>query len=152
MNRFSARGYLIRPVRLSRDEADALLDEAERDGKAVALVAEAERREGVTDERVTVTYKGGAYEVHRPGFSHGMHYNYMDDLHPVDCERCGCKHWRDNGRSSVLVGDPPSTCQCGHPTSRHRFRRVRQTLEICKAPEIWYPEAERILNALAGPS
>ncbi len=150
MTRFSARGYLIRSMRFSRDQADALLDQAERDGKAVALVAEAERREGVTDERATVTCKDGTYEVHRPGFSHGMHYNYLDDIHPVECTKCYCRHHRDDGRSHVLRGDPPSACRCGHLTVHHRWRVIRDVADVCKAPETWFTEDMRVFNALAG--
>jgi hypothetical protein len=152
MDRFSAKGYLIRSVGLSRDEADALLDEAERDGKAVALVPEAERREGVTDERATVTCKDGTYEVRRPGFCHGMHYNYLDDIHPVECTKCYCRHHRDDGRSHVLQGDPPFACRCGHLTVHHRWHVIRDVTDVCKAPETWFTEDMRTFNALAGES
>ena len=136
MNRFSAERYLLGPVRFRRDLVTALLDEAERTGKA-------------EHERATVTCQGEAYEVHRPGFAHGFSsYNYLDDLHPVDCEECYCKHYRHDGRSNVLQGDPPSTCRCGHYAMHHRFRRVRETLDICKAPDTWYTEDMRTFNAL----
>ena len=140
MTRFSAERYLILSVRFSREQANALLDEAEREGNA-------------EHERATVTCKNGAYEVHRPGFAHGFaSYNYLDDLHPVECEQCYCRHYRHDGRSNVLVGDPPSTCRCGHRSMRHRFREVRETLDICKAPETWFTEDMRVFNTLAGES
>lgn len=152
MRRYSAERYLLLSVRLPRDQVAELLDEAERAGKAEALWEEGRRYPGVTDVRATVIYdasKGEAWEVHRPGFSHGMHYNYLDDLHPVECTECYCRHHRHNGRSSVLRGDPPSACQCGHLTARHRFREVRETMDICKAPETWFTEDMRTFNALA---
>jgi hypothetical protein len=125
MTRDSARRYLLMSVRFSRDRVTELLEQAERDGNA-------------EDERATVTCKHGVYEVHRPGFVHSMGtYNYLDDLHPVDCTQCDCRHYRHDGRSNVLIGDPPATCRCGHLCCRHVFREVRKTLEICKAPETW---------------
>ena len=117
VNRFSAAGYLRRSVQLARELVTALLDEAERTGEAIALWGEDKRRPGVTDVRATVTYDGTerGYEVHRPGCAHGSaRYNYLDDLHPVDCTECYCAHYRHNGRSGILIGDAPSTCQCGH--------------------------------------
>lgn len=139
MTRSSARRYLIMSVRLGRDQVTALLDEAERTGHAAALVDEADRKPGLTDVRAEVTFAGGAYEVSRPGFSHGIFYNYLDDLHPVECtlDGCQCRHYRHNGRSSVLVGDPPETCRCTHPSFRHRFRTVRESIEECRQPANW---------------
>lgn len=130
--------YLTGSARFSGEQATALLDAAERDGNAA-------------HERATVTFNGEAYEVHRPGFAHGFaSYNYLDDLHPVECELCFCKHYRHNGRSNVLRTDPPSTCRCGHMSMRHRFRQVRETLDVCKAPETWLTEDMRAFNALRG--
>ena len=152
MRRFSAERYLILSVRLGRDRVTALLDEAERTGKAEARWDEADRRPGVTDVRATVTYdagKGEAWEVHRPGFSHGLHYNYLDDIHPVECTECYCRHHRDDGRSHVLQGDPPSACRCGHLTVHHRWRVIRDVIDVCKAPETWFTEDMRTFNALA---
>lgn len=40
---------------------------------------------------------------------------------PRDCEECPCETWRWNGAPSMYRDDPPSTCTCGHLTSRHRF-------------------------------
>lgn len=138
MTRLSARRYLTGSVRFSREETTELLDEAKRSGTA-------------EHERATVTCDGEAYEVHRPGFAHGFaSYHYLDDLHPVDCEQCYCRHYRHDGRSRGLRGDPPSTCRCGHPAMRHRYREVRKTLDICKAPETWFTEDMRIFNALHG--
>lgn len=154
MDRRSAQHYLLRAVHLPRQQVEELMAEAERTGSADALWEEARRYPGVTDVRATLTYEAGkreAWEVHRPGFSHGMHYNYLDDLHPVECELCYCKHHRLDGRSHMLRGDPPSACQCGHPTSRHRFRQVREVLDVCKAPETWYTEDMRTFNALLFP-
>lgn len=151
MRRYAAERYLLLSVRLSRAQVAALLDEAERTGNAEALWDEADRRSGVTDVRATVTYAAGAWEVHRPGFAHGFaSYNYLDEMHPVDCTECYCAHYRHDGRSNVLVGDPPSTCRCGHLCMRHRFREVRETLDVCKAPETWFTEDMRVFNALAG--
>jgi hypothetical protein len=138
MHKHSAQCYLLLSVRFSSDRVTELLDQAERDGKA-------------EDERATVTFKAGVYEVYRPSFAHFMGTsNYLDDLHPVDCTQCYCRHYRHNGRSNVLQSDPPSTCRCGHLCMRHRFREVRQTLEICKAPETWFTDDMQTFNALLG--
>ena len=127
MRRYSAERYLLLSVRLPRAQIEALLDEAERAGSAEALWDEAGRHPGVTDVRATVTYDAGAWEVHRPGFAHSLvGYNYLDDVHPVECTECYCKHYRHDGRSNVLIGDPPSTCRCGHLCMRHTFREVRK--------------------------
>lgn len=150
MTRFSARRYLVMSVRVGGGRAEELLDAAERDGEAVELVAEGKRRPGVTDVLVTVTYARGAWEVHRPGFAHGMLYNYLDDLHKVDCELCGCRHFRHGSGGGPCWGDPPERCQCGHLSLRHRYRQLRDTLDVCRAPETWFPVEERILNVLAG--
>lgn len=151
MRRHAAESYLLRSVRLPRAQVTGLLDEAERTGTGEALWDEADRHPGVTDVRATVTYDAGAWEVHRPGFAHGFaSYFYLDDLHPVDCTECYCAHYRHNGRSAVLQGDPPAICRCGHPSFRHRFREVRDTLDVCKAPETWFTEDMRTFNALAG--
>lgn len=40
-----------------------------------------------------------------------------------DCELCDCKAYRWNGASSALRTDPPTTCRCDHPASRHRYRK-----------------------------
>lgn len=140
MNRHSAERYLLRSVQFPRDRVTELLELAERDGKA-------------EDERATVTCEGpDRFEVHRPGFAHGFgSYNYLDDLHPVDCTQCYCAHYRHNGRSGILRGDPQRTCRCGHFCSRHRFRQVRETLDICKAPDTWYTDDMRVWNALLTP-
>lgn len=150
MRKYSAERYLLRPTGLSRQQVAEVLAEAERTGKADALWDEDKRRPGVTDVRATVTYDGTerGYEVHRPGFSHGLHYNYLDDLHPVECTECYCRHHRHDGWSAVLWGDPPSTCQCGHLTSRHRSREVRDTIDVCRDPGGWYTEDMRTFNAL----
>jgi len=153
MRRHSAERYLLLSVRLPRAQVDALLDEAERTGSAEALWDEADRRPGATDVRATVTYdarKGEAWEVHRPGFNHGMHYNYLDDMHPAECTECYCRHHRADGRSHVLRGDPPSACQCGHLTVHHRWRVIRDVIDVCRAPETWFTEDMCAFNALAG--
>lgn len=46
------------------------------------------------------------------------------DLAPRDCEECDCTEHRWNCRNRMLRTDPPSTCECGHLTSRHRYRPV----------------------------
>lgn len=137
-------------VRLPGAQVVALLDEAECTGHAEALWDEADRRPGVTDIRATVTYADGVWEVHRPGFSHGMHYHYLDDIHPVECTECYCRHWRADGHSHGLQGDPPSGCQCGHLTQHHRWRVIRDVIDVCTAPETWYTEEMRAFNALSG--
>lgn len=104
MRRLAAQRYLLMSVRLPRARVTDLLDEAECTGSAEALWDEAHRHPGVTDVRATVTYDAGAWEVRRPGFNHGMHYNYLDDIHPVDCEQCYCRHYRHDGRSNVQIG------------------------------------------------
>jgi len=43
-------------------------------------------------------------------------------VEPHDCEQCDCLRYRWNGAPSALRSDPPSTCRCGHPAYRHRFR------------------------------
>lgn len=139
MTRRSAERYLLMSVRFSRERVTELLELAARDGKS-------------EDERATVTCNApDSFEVHRPGFSHGFAgFYYLDDLHPVECTECYCKHYRHNGRSNVLIGDPPTTCRCSHLCMRHTFREVRKTLDICKAPETWFTEDMLVFNALAG--
>lgn len=44
-------------------------------------------------------------------------------LRPTNCEQCDCQQHRWNGYSCMLRTDPPETCECGHLTSRHVFRR-----------------------------
>jgi len=150
MDRRSAERYLLMSVRLPRAQAAEVLKAAERSGRAEALWDASDRRFGVTDIRATVTYDGGAWEVHRPGFAHGMQYNYLDDIHPVECTECYCRHHQADGRSHVLQGDPPSACQCGHLTMHHRWRVIRDVIDVCRAPETWFTEDMRIFNALAG--
>lgn len=49
-------------------------------------------------------------------------------LQPRDCELCDCQQYRWNLAPCALYTDPPSTCRCDHPTSRHRFRYPDGTL------------------------
>lgn len=51
-----------------------------------------------------------------------MSWYRKGEMAPRDCEECGCQQWRWNAAPSALRTDPPSTCTCGHPTARHRFR------------------------------
>lgn len=46
------------------------------------------------------------------------------NMQPHECELCNCQQHRWNGYSCMLRTDPPSTCECGHMTSRHVFRDV----------------------------
>lgn len=66
------------------------------------------------------------------------------DLRPHDCEICHCRQWQWNGAPSMLLTDPPSTCVCGHLTSKHHFlsRDAREAAVVqaplcirCKATE-----------------
>ena len=54
-------------------------------------------------------------------------------MHPTNCELCDCQHYRWNGASSMLRTDPPSTCLCGDPCSRHVFRPFDPASEACHA-------------------
>jgi len=132
-------------VGFTREYTEELLKLAERNGEA-------------KDERATVTYQkyvkhsvSPQYEVHRPTSAHGFgSFNYLDDLHPVECEMCFCRHYLHRIGTGTLKGELPSMCRCGHLCMRHRFRVVRDTLEVCKAPETWFTEDMRTFNALAG--
>lgn len=50
-------------------------------------------------------------------------------MEPHGCDDCDCQKFAWNGRSSALRGDPPSTCDCTHYASRHRFRYADGTPE-----------------------
>lgn len=55
---------------------------------------------------------------------------------------------RDAG-PSLLIGDPPETCRCGHYVGRHRFRQIRDVIEVCRDPDSWYTDDMRVFNTLA---
>jgi hypothetical protein len=132
--------YLTGSVRFGRDQAAGLLDDAERDGKA-------------EHERATVTCAAGVYEIRRPGFQHRFgSYYYLDDLHPVECTEatCYCRHYRFGRGGGPCRGDPPERCRCGHVVHLHRWREVRATLDVCKAPDTWFTADMATFNALLG--
>jgi hypothetical protein len=45
------------------------------------------------------------------------------EMTPRDCELCDCEAYRWNGAPDTLRTDPPTTCLCDHPVSKHRFRK-----------------------------
>lgn len=160
MDERAARRYLRGAVRLSSQQVALAMFAARQTGRVDVLWPEDDRRPGVTDVRATVTFdrrdltfsSGGrrGWEVHRPGFAHGFaSYHYLDEGHPADCERCYCRHYRHDGRSDVVIGDPPSTCRCGHLCVRHRWRVIRDYIQVCREPDTWFTEDMRTFNALA---